>query len=103
MGAYPTKRHVVSFVGFAPVNNPAITVLVVMDAPVGSQDGGAVAAPIFTRVAQQVLGYLGVAHDVAFRDPQRLMLRAKAKDADLAEGSTDRIASDAHPATPPPL
>ncbi|HJX84208.1 MAG TPA: penicillin-binding transpeptidase domain-containing protein, partial [Candidatus Angelobacter sp.] len=101
IGAYSHKRHVASFVGFAPVNNPAITVLVVMDAPVGAQDGGAVAAPVFTRVAQQVLGYLGVPHDVAFRDPQRLMLRAQAKDADLVEGSTDRIASEAEPATAP--
>jgi cell division protein FtsI/penicillin-binding protein 2 len=101
IGAYSHKRHVASFLGFAPVNNPAITVLVVMDAPVGAQDGGAVAAPVFTRVAQQVLGYLGVPHDVAFRDPQRLMLRAQAKDADMAEGSADRIASEAEPANAP--
>ncbi len=100
-GAYSHKLHVASFVGFAPVNNPAITVLVVLDAPVGAQDGGAVAAPVFTRVAQQVLGYLGVPHDVAFRDPQRLMLRAQAKDADMAEGSADRIASESEPANAP--
>src|SRR5437016_2651225 len=54
-GAYSHKKHVASFTGFAPVNNPAVSVLVILDTPVGPQDGGMVAAPVFSRITQQVL------------------------------------------------
>ncbi len=50
--------------GFAPVNNPAITILVVLDSPVGPHHGGEVGGPVFKRVAEQTLAYLGVPHDV---------------------------------------
>ncbi|HWX54397.1 MAG TPA: penicillin-binding protein [Verrucomicrobiae bacterium] len=95
LGRYSHRRHVASFAGFAPVNNSAVTVLVVLDGPAGAQDGGAVAAPVFARVTQQVLGYLGVPHDVEFQDPKRLQLRAQARDEDMAEGPADRVATEA--------
>ena len=61
---YSKTKYVASFVGFAPVNNPAITIAVVIDSPsVGSHFGTAVSAPVFQELAQQVLEYLGVAHD----------------------------------------
>jgi cell division protein FtsI (penicillin-binding protein 3) len=62
---YSKTKFVASFVGFAPVNNPAITVAVVMDSPgVGSHFGTAVSAPVFQELAQKVLEYLGVPHDM---------------------------------------
>jgi cell division protein FtsI (penicillin-binding protein 3) len=64
-GRYSATQYNASFVGFAPVNNPAITILVVLDSPVGAHHGGEVGGPVFKRVAEQVLAYLGVAHDVA--------------------------------------
>ncbi len=63
-GRYSVTKHIASFVGFAPVNTPAITVLVTMDSPVGQYHGGEVAAPVFKRVAEQVLAYLDVPYDV---------------------------------------
>ncbi len=62
---YSHTKLVASFAGFAPVSNPAISVTVVIDNPtVGpSKYGGAVSAPVFAEVAQQVLEYLGVPHD----------------------------------------
>ena len=63
-GRYSATRYNASFVGFAPVNNPAVTILAVLDSPVGPHHGGQVGGPIFKRVAEQVLAYLGVAHDV---------------------------------------
>jgi len=63
-GRYSRTQYNSSFVGFAPVNNPAITILVVLDSPVGPHHGGEVGGPVFQRVAQQVLAYLGVPHDV---------------------------------------
>ena len=62
---YSKTKYVASFAGMAPVSNPAITVVVVIDSPSagGSYYGGAVSAPVFQQVAQQVLEYLGVPHD----------------------------------------
>jgi cell division protein FtsI (penicillin-binding protein 3) len=60
---YSHTKHVASFVGFAPVNNPAISVAIIIDSPNGAQYGTAVSAPIFKEVAQEVLEYLGVPHD----------------------------------------
>ncbi len=59
-GSYARGKYVSSFVGFAPVENPRISVLVVVDEPVGAHYGGTVAAPAFRRIAQETLGYLNV-------------------------------------------
>jgi len=95
-GRYSHRQHVASFVGFAPINNPAVTVLVVLDTPATypRDGGGDVAAPVFSRVTQQVLAYLNVPHDVDLTDPQRRMLRAKAKSQDMSETSPDDIARE---------
>jgi membrane peptidoglycan carboxypeptidase len=63
-GRYSPTNFVASFTGFAPINNPAVTILVSMDSPVGLHEGGPVAAPIFKRIAEQVLPYLEVPRDV---------------------------------------
>lgn len=63
-GRYSPTNLIASFTGFAPINNPAITVLVSLDSPVGQHEGGQVAAPVFKRVAEQVLAYLDVPRDV---------------------------------------
>jgi cell division protein FtsI (penicillin-binding protein 3) len=63
-GRYSRTRYNASFVGFAPVNNPAITILVVLDSPQGQHHGGMVGGPVFKRIAEQVLAYMDVPHDV---------------------------------------
>jgi cell division protein FtsI (penicillin-binding protein 3) len=61
---YSKTKFVASFVGFAPVNNPAVTIVIVMDSPDHSMHFGAQAsAPVFQDLAQQILEYLGVPHD----------------------------------------
>ena len=68
---YSKTMHVASFAGIAPVNNPVIAVAVVMDNPKGaSYYGAAVSAPVFAEVAQQVLEYLNVPHDIDVRQPK---------------------------------
>jgi cell division protein FtsI (penicillin-binding protein 3) len=59
-GAYSTTLFVGSFVGFAPADNPRLAMIVVIDEPHGEAWGGTVAAPVFRRVGEQVLNYLGV-------------------------------------------
>jgi len=63
-GRYSTHDLIASFVGFAPINTPAVTIYVQLDSPVGPHDGGQVAAPVFQRVAQQVLPHLEVPRDI---------------------------------------
>jgi len=67
---YSKTMHVASFAGIAPVNDPVIAVAVVMDNPKGAYYGASVSAPVFAEVAQQVLEYLGVAHDIDLRPPK---------------------------------
>ncbi|MGH9412706.1 MAG: penicillin-binding protein [Terriglobales bacterium] len=62
---YSKTNYIASFAGFAPINNPAVTILVVIDSPHhGSYEGGDVSAPVFKEIAEQVLPYLGVPHDI---------------------------------------
>jgi len=63
-GRYSATQYNSSFVGFAPVNNPAISILVVLDSPVGAHHGGEVGGPVFKRIAEQVLAYRDEPHDV---------------------------------------
>ena len=88
--AYSHTKYVGSFAGFAPINNPVITVAVVLDSAVGLHQGGQVSAPVFHRIAQQVLEYLHTPHDVELPASRQLLLASRrAKDEDLAEGSPD--------------
>ncbi len=62
-GRYVEHEVNVSFVGFVPSRQPALTILVVIDTPRGPNQpfGGTIAAPIFKRIADAALRYLGVA------------------------------------------
>lgn len=88
------SKDIASFSGFAPVNNPAITMTVILDSPEAAHHhGGDVAVP-WGRIAQQVLEYLDVPHDVDVRSPQRMLLRASAKPEDSMEGSPDHVGEE---------
>jgi cell division protein FtsI (penicillin-binding protein 3) len=89
-GRYSTHDLIASFVGFAPINSPAITILVQLDSPAGAHEGGQVAAPVFKRVAQQVLAYLEVPRDVPVAAETLRASRAQAaqqKDENLTDAS----------------
>jgi len=90
-GAYSKTKYVASFVGFAPVNNPAITIAVILDSAQGLHQGGQVSAPVFKRIAEQVLEYQHVPHDIEPKNQQRLTLLASAKNDDAAEEGSDRL------------
>jgi cell division protein FtsI (penicillin-binding protein 3) len=104
-GRYSRSRYIASFTGFAPVNNPAVSVLVILDSPAGSHEGGLAAAPAFSRVMQQVLEFLNVPHDVELQNEgkRRLLLRAQAKEEDLSESSPDHFAEESTPADLSPV
>src|SRR5579863_2118575 len=89
-GAYSKTKYIASFAGFAPLNNPQIVVVVILDSAVGLHQGGQVSAPVFHRISQQVLEYLHVPHDLPLAPQHQLLLaKAKMKDKDLEEGTPD--------------
>ena len=59
-GQYSNSAFVASFIGFVPAENPAFVLLVVADEPDRrvAYYGGTVAAPTFSRIAEQTLRYL---------------------------------------------
>jgi cell division protein FtsI/penicillin-binding protein 2 len=76
-GHYSQTKVVASFAGFAPATNPVISMIVMVDEPVGAHHGGDVAAPIFKRVAEQVLRYMSVPPDVTSYAPQYTVKQQK--------------------------
>lgn len=59
-GTYSQTKLIGSFVGFAPAEDPRFVMLVVIDEPQGPGWGGAVAAPVFREVGEQVLRHLRI-------------------------------------------
>ncbi len=110
-GAYSKTKYVASFAGFAPINDPQIAVVVILDSAVGLHQGGQVSAPIFQRITQQALEYLHVPHDVQIPPSRQVLLaRRDVPDASLEESSPDHLGAsldmaeaaeaNATPATP---
>jgi cell division protein FtsI (penicillin-binding protein 3) len=82
--------HIASFAGIAPVNNPVIAVAVVIDTPTkGDYHGASVSAPVFAEVAQQVLEYLAVAHDIDLRMPRAAAAKVNVAEDDEHEQGAD--------------
>lgn len=59
-GRYSPTEHIVSFIGFAPADDPKIVIYVAVDNPKGLQFGGLIAAPIVRNIMEDSLQYLGV-------------------------------------------
>src|ERR1700686_1570846 len=81
-GRYSATQLIASFTGFAPINDPAVTILVSLDSPVGQHEGGQVAAPVFKRIAEQGLPHLDVPRDVPL-SPK--FIQASYKNSELDE------------------
>jgi membrane peptidoglycan carboxypeptidase len=67
---YSNSEYNASFVGFLPSRNPVVTIIVVMDSPHGKgYYGGVVSAPIFKRIAEATLRYMGIGPTINAPDP----------------------------------
>lgn len=73
---YSTTKYIGSFVGFAPVKNPAVVIIVVIDEPQGAYHGGDVAAPVFQEIARQILPELSVTPDQELKTRTELIVQA---------------------------
>ncbi len=82
-GGYSPSEYNASFVGFVPSRKPALTIIVVIDSPHGKgYMGGAVAAPIFKRVAEGALRHLGIAPTV--NAPPPVLVAARSSDVEAS-------------------
>jgi cell division protein FtsI (penicillin-binding protein 3) len=73
-GAYSSALSVASFAGYVPAEDPRLTIVAIVDEPQGDAWGGVVAAPVFRRIAEQALPYLGVSS----QEPIKLALAERA-------------------------
>jgi cell division protein FtsI (penicillin-binding protein 3) len=87
--AYSATKYIGSFVGLAPVSNPAIVIIVVIDEPRGAYHGGDVAAPVFRQIAEGILPELNVAPDIQVKEEPALIARMAAPSPEAMQQETE--------------
>ncbi len=74
VGGYSDDRHLAVFAGFAPVSNPKLVAVVVIDEPQGDDYyGGDVAAPVFSRILSGALRLMAVPPDGLTEPPLEIL------------------------------
>lgn len=64
-GTYVSNKHISSFAGFFPADNPELCISIVLDEPKKyGYYGGVVAAPLFKQVAEKAANYLNIRPDL---------------------------------------
>jgi cell division protein FtsI (penicillin-binding protein 3) len=64
-----TDNYNASFVGFAPANNPILSMIVVIERPLNDIYGGSVSAPVFQEVMSYALHHYGIPSNGAVQKP----------------------------------
>lgn len=60
-GRYISGEYILSFIGFAPAENPEILIYIAVDAPkFGSQWGSQISAPMYKRMMERILKYMEI-------------------------------------------
>jgi cell division protein FtsI (penicillin-binding protein 3) len=90
---YSATKYIGSFVGFAPVDNPAVVIIVVIDEPRGAYHGGDVAAPVFREIAEQILPELSVTPDVETKGAPQLIAESRQSSPQEIQDEEQRAAS----------
>jgi cell division protein FtsI (penicillin-binding protein 3) len=98
---YSATKYVASFVGFAPVANPSIVIIVVIDEPAGAHHGGDVAAPVFRTIAEQILPDMSVAPDTEMKATPQLIASAPETPAATRVREANQTATDSRKTTQP--
>ena len=93
--AYSAAKYIGSFVGFAPVNNPAVVIIVVLDEPQGAYHGGDVAAPVFREIAEQILPELTVEPDVETKTPPQPIARTTQPSPEISQTQRENAEREA--------
>jgi cell division protein FtsI (penicillin-binding protein 3) len=103
-GHYSHSDYNASFVGFIPSRTPAVSMIVVIDSPhAGVTTGGAVSAPVFKRIAEATLLYLGVGQTVNPPAPVVVAARTDSPAATPAQQPVLRLVREGPSGTLPDL
>ncbi len=78
-GGYSDTKYIASFAGFVPATNPRFAIIVTLDEPVGAHQGGQVAAPAFSEIAEAALAAWLVKPDSEEYKQQLAKLQEKAR------------------------
>ena len=57
------KKYVGSFVGLAPISDPKVVIAVMIDEPIAGHFGGTVAAPVFSKLAAEIMRAMNIPPD----------------------------------------
>ncbi|MDB4866831.1 MAG: hypothetical protein JWR03_1164 [Cohnella sp.] len=80
-GKYSPDKYVVSFIGFAPVEDPRIVLYVILDEPqTPLAGGGSVAGPVFKKIMEQSLRHLGIMPNLSAADQANTLPASASKD-----------------------
>ncbi|MFC2161082.1 peptidoglycan D,D-transpeptidase FtsI family protein [Acidobacteriota bacterium] len=63
IGGYSSSKHTALFVGYAPVETPLFSMVIIIDNPEGLYYGGQVAAPVFQEIGRKIFHYLRIPPD----------------------------------------
>ncbi|CAN5506424.1 penicillin-binding protein [soil metagenome] len=95
-GKYSVDKFTASFVGFLPADKPRLVIAIVLDEPIIGHYGGDLAGPVFRRVAEASLRYLGVTQAGSGK------LVSVSRDGDLADAVPRPSVTSTMAALPPP-
>jgi cell division protein FtsI (penicillin-binding protein 3) len=95
-GKYSMEKFTAVFVGFVPVERPRLVVAIVLDEPTIGHYGGDLAGPVFRRVAEASLRYLGVTPSAS-----SAKIAAVKREGDPADATLAMMKPPAPPAAPP--
>ncbi|UCH82197.1 MAG: penicillin-binding protein 2 [Nitrospiraceae bacterium] len=73
---YSRERHISSFVGFVPADDPRLALIVVIYEPKGGSYGGVVAAPVFKNIIEHTFAYMNVPME---RDENQIILVSRSR------------------------
>lgn len=93
-GRYANDKYIAWFIGLAPLDAPRIAIAVGIDEPRGVHTGGAVAAPVFARIAGAMLTHLGIPTEPLMVDPSKTRTAAKHPAKSDAQAQRKTAASD---------
>jgi len=66
-GHYSRDKVIATFMGLVPADDPKLAIIVIVDEPSGEHYGGLVSGPIFKRLAEEALRYLGATANEALQ------------------------------------
>jgi cell division protein FtsI (penicillin-binding protein 3) len=96
-----THKYNASFLGFAPLNNPAVLIVVTVNGTTGQAGfGGEAAGPAFVKLMSSALNRMGVARDVPEQVEELIAKQQKADANNDSERDSDTVAGIDTPLTP---